>query len=239
MPRSLVGRRPGRTVRLRTRLTAWVELVGQGRCFPPEHGPRAEDRSCVPASETVENFGRIGLVDHIIVQAGPLAAPGEWLSEAPHLVRAILDDRVRIRGLPRHKGRYIGRPGTRGSTTRTPQETLVDRSSRPRTLRPRHLERRSDPRRTSKYRGKPPAAARSTTERRRPALALRFSERRPQLARIGTPRPPRTQHLPPVARTEPDGNRPPSALAFRIAVFILGLGVQATQSADEPVGCPG
>ena len=107
-----------------------------------------------PRQRTVENFGRIGLVDHIIVQAGPLAAPGEWLSEAPHLVRAILDDRVRIRGLPRHKGRYIGRPGTRGSTTRTPQETLADRSSRPRTLRPRHLERRSDPRRTSKYRGK-------------------------------------------------------------------------------------
>ena len=58
----------------------------------------------VPRQRPSRIFGRIGLVDHIIVQAGPLAAPGEWLSEAPHLVRAILDDRVRIRGLPRHKG---------------------------------------------------------------------------------------------------------------------------------------
>ena len=39
-----------------------------------------------------------------MVRSGPLAAPGDWLSEAPHLVRAVLDDRVRITGVPRHKG---------------------------------------------------------------------------------------------------------------------------------------
>ena len=45
------------------------------------------------------------LVDErVIVRHGPLAAPGEWLSEAPHLIRAVLDDRVRIQGIPRHKG---------------------------------------------------------------------------------------------------------------------------------------
>ena len=43
-------------------------------------------------------------MDHIIVQNGPLVAPGEWLSEAPHLIRAVLDHRVRIRGIPRHQG---------------------------------------------------------------------------------------------------------------------------------------
>ena len=41
---------------------------------------------------------------HIIVQNGPLVAPGEWLSEAPHLIRAVLDHPVRIRGIPRHQG---------------------------------------------------------------------------------------------------------------------------------------
>ena len=44
------------------------------------------------------------LVAHIIVQNGPLVAPGEWLSDAPHLIRAVLDHRVRIRGIPRHQG---------------------------------------------------------------------------------------------------------------------------------------
>ena len=44
------------------------------------------------------------LVAHIIVQNGPLVAPAEWLSEAPHLIRAVLDHRVRIRGIPRHQG---------------------------------------------------------------------------------------------------------------------------------------
>ena len=39
-----------------------------------------------------------------MVRSGPLAPPGDWLSEAPHLVRAVLDDRVRIAGVPRHKG---------------------------------------------------------------------------------------------------------------------------------------
>lgn len=42
--------------------------------------------------------------DRVIVQGGPLAPPGDWMSEAPHLVRAVLDDRVRIAGVPRHKG---------------------------------------------------------------------------------------------------------------------------------------
>lgn len=42
--------------------------------------------------------------DHAIVSSGSLAAPGDWLSEAPHLVGAVLDDRVRIPGIPRHKG---------------------------------------------------------------------------------------------------------------------------------------
>ena len=42
--------------------------------------------------------------ERVIVRDGPLAAPGEWLSEAPHLVRVVLDDRVHIRGVPRHKG---------------------------------------------------------------------------------------------------------------------------------------
>jgi hypothetical protein len=42
--------------------------------------------------------------DHAIVSSGSLAAPGDWLSEAPHLVGAVLDDRVRITGIPRHKG---------------------------------------------------------------------------------------------------------------------------------------
>lgn len=42
--------------------------------------------------------------ERVVVQQGPLAAPGEWLSEAPHLIRAVLDDRVRITGIPRHRG---------------------------------------------------------------------------------------------------------------------------------------
>lgn len=42
--------------------------------------------------------------ERVIVRDGPLAAPGEWLSEAPHLIRAVLDDRVRIRGISRRKG---------------------------------------------------------------------------------------------------------------------------------------
>ena len=41
---------------------------------------------------------------HAVVSSGSLAAPGDWLSEAPHLVGAVLDDRVRITGIPRHKG---------------------------------------------------------------------------------------------------------------------------------------
>ena len=45
-----------------------------------------------------------GMDDRVIVQGGALAPPGDWLSEAPHLVRAVLDDRVRIRGVPRHRG---------------------------------------------------------------------------------------------------------------------------------------
>ena len=42
--------------------------------------------------------------EHVIVRSGALAPPGDWLSEAPHLVRAVLDDRVRIAEVPRHKG---------------------------------------------------------------------------------------------------------------------------------------
>ena len=42
--------------------------------------------------------------ERVTVQGGSLAPPGDWLSEAPHLVRAVLDDRVRIAGVPRHKG---------------------------------------------------------------------------------------------------------------------------------------
>ncbi len=42
--------------------------------------------------------------ERVIVQSGPLAPPGDWLSEAPHLIRAVLDDRVRITGIPRHRG---------------------------------------------------------------------------------------------------------------------------------------
>lgn len=42
--------------------------------------------------------------DRVVVRSGPLAPPGDWLSEAPHLVGAVLDDRVRIRGVPHHKG---------------------------------------------------------------------------------------------------------------------------------------
>ena len=44
------------------------------------------------------------MTERVVVWNGPLAAPGDWLSEAPHLVRAVLDDRVRIQGIPRHKG---------------------------------------------------------------------------------------------------------------------------------------
>ena len=36
--------------------------------------------------------------------SGPLAPPGDWVSAAPHLVRAVLDDRARMPGIPRHKG---------------------------------------------------------------------------------------------------------------------------------------
>lgn len=39
-----------------------------------------------------------------MVGSGPLAPPGDWVSEAPHLVRAVLDDRARVPGIPRHKG---------------------------------------------------------------------------------------------------------------------------------------
>lgn len=51
------------------------------------------------------DFGEnTGVGEHVIVRSGSLAPPGDWLSEAPHLVRAVLDDRVSIRGVPRHKG---------------------------------------------------------------------------------------------------------------------------------------
>jgi len=42
--------------------------------------------------------------ERVIVRSGPLASPGDWLSEAPHLIRAVLDDRVHVAGVPRHKG---------------------------------------------------------------------------------------------------------------------------------------
>ena len=42
--------------------------------------------------------------ERVIVLSGPLAPPGDWLSAAPHLVRAVLDDRVRIRGVSPRKG---------------------------------------------------------------------------------------------------------------------------------------
>ena len=42
--------------------------------------------------------------ERVIVLSGPLAPPGDWLSAAPHLVRAVLDDRVCIRGISRRKG---------------------------------------------------------------------------------------------------------------------------------------
>ena len=46
----------------------------------------------------------VSVEERVIVRDGPLAAPGEWLSKAPHLIRAVLDDRVHIRGISRHKG---------------------------------------------------------------------------------------------------------------------------------------
>ena len=50
-------------------------------------------------------FGQNTVVDvRVTVGSGPLAPPGDWVSAAPHLVRAVLDDRARMPGIPRHKG---------------------------------------------------------------------------------------------------------------------------------------
>ena len=59
-----------------------------------------------PAATHIRSrFGQnTGVDERVMVQGGLLAPPGDWLSEAPHLVRAVLDDRVRIREVPRHKG---------------------------------------------------------------------------------------------------------------------------------------
>ena len=43
-------------------------------------------------------------VEYTTVRAGRLATPADWISNAPHLIRAVLNNPARCPGIPRNQG---------------------------------------------------------------------------------------------------------------------------------------